>query len=254
MQITLNKRPQLSWIEQQPSKLWVRGSNPLGRAIKIMNKLFIITIFVGVLSSAVLLKAENVYDLFATGKKEEAINVLKNIISTESNSDAKYILGLLYNDASSINLCKIDDFCIDENESNYKKAYKIFLDLYENENDPRAAYAIGEYYDNHWVFWPNYKKAFKYYLFAAERGVPEAQYNVANMYEFGDGVKKDLIQSVRWYLQCNKSSLCGAGKEGIDDLIAELKPDELDYALSLIDETIEEVDIRITAARSIVVR
>ena len=219
-----------------------------------MKKLFIITIFVGVLSSAVLLKAENVYDLFATGKKEEAINVLKNIISTESNSDAKYILGLLYNDASSINLCMIDDFCIDENESNYKKAYEIFLDLYENENDPRAAYAIGEYYDNHWVFWPNYKKAFKYYLFAAERGVPEAQYNVANMYEFGDGVKKDLIQSVRWYLQCNISSLCGAGKEGIDDLIAELKPDELDYALSLIDETIEEVDIRITAARLIVVR
>ena len=219
-----------------------------------MKKLFIITIFVGVLSSAVLLKAENVYDLFATGKKEEAINVLKNIITTESNSDAKYILGLLYNDASSINLCMIDDFCIDENESNYKKAYEIFLDLYENENDPRAAYAIGEYYDNHWVFWPNYKKAFKYYLFAAERGVPEAQYNVANMYEFGDGVKKDLIQSVRWYLQCNISSLCGAGKEGIDDLIAELKPDELDYALSLIDETIEEVDIRITAARLIVVR
>ena len=199
-------------------------------------------------------KSENVYDLFATGKKEEAINVLKNIANNELNTDAKYILGLLYNDASSINLCKIDDFCIDENESNYKKAYEIFLDLYENDNDPRAAYAIGEYYDNHWVFWPNYKKAFKYYLFAAERGVPEAQYNVANMYEFGDGVKQDLVQSVRWYLQCNKSSLCGAGKEGIDDLIAELSSEELDYALSMIDETIEEVDIRITAARSIVVR
>ncbi len=177
-------------------------------------------------------KAENVYDLFATGKKEEAINVLKDIINYESNTDAKYILGLLY----------------------YKKAYEIFLDLYENDNDPRAAYAIGEYYDNHWVFWPNYKKAFKYYLFAAERGVPEAQYNVANMYEFGDGVKKDLVQSVRWYLQCNKSSLCGAGKEGIDDLIAELSPDELDYALSLVQDTIDEVDIRITAARSIVVQ
>ena len=45
------------------------------------------------------------------------------------------------------------------------------------------------------------------------------------------------------------------GRErGIDDLIAELSSEELDYALSLIDETIEEVDIRITAARSIVVR
>ena len=43
-------------------------------------------------------------------------------------------------------------------------------------------------------------------------------------------------------------------KEGIDDLIAELSPDELDYALSLVEDTIDEVDIRITAARSIVVQ
>ena len=217
-----------------------------------MNRIFnLIILFIAfVLSNNV--RAENVYDLFATGNKEEAIQVLRNVIDKESNSDAKYILGLLYNDASSINLCKIDDFCIDENESNYNKAYEIFLDLYENENDPRAAYSIGEYYDNHWVFWPNYKKAFKYYLFAAEGGVPEAQYNVANMYEFGDGVKRDLVQSVRWYLQCNKSSLCGAGKEGIDDLIDQLTPDEYALAESLIDETMKEVDIRITAARSIV--
>ena len=37
------------------------------------------------------------------------------------------------------------------------------------------------------------------------------------------------------------------GKEGIDDLIAELSPDELDYALSLVQDTIDEVDIRITS-------
>ena len=72
------------------------------------------------------------------------------------------------------------------------------------------------------------------------------------MYEFGDGVKRDLVQSVRWYLQCNKSSLCGAGKEGIDDLIEQLSPEEYALAESLIDESIIEVDIRITAARSIV--
>ena len=217
-----------------------------------MSKLSIITILIVFLSSTVLLKAENVYDLFATGKKEEAINVLKDVVNYESNTDAKYILGLLYNDASSINLCKIDDFCIDENESNYNKAYEIFLDLYENENDPRAAYSIGEYYDNHWVFWPNYKKAFKYYLFAAERGVPEAQYNVANMYEFGDGVKKDLTQSVRWYLQCNTTSLCGAGVDGINDLIDQLTGEQYELAKSLVVNNMKEVDIRITTARQVV--
>ena len=38
------------------------------------------------------------------------------------------------------------------------------------------------------------------------------------------------------------------------DLISELSSEELDFALSMIDETIEEVDIRITAARSILVQ
>ena len=195
--------------------------------------------------------SENFYDLFMSGQKKEAVNKLNNLVIS-GDQDAKYIMGLLYNDASTLNLCDIKDFCVSENNSNYDKAYEIFSDLYENENDPRAAYAIGEYYDNHWVFWPNYKKAFKYYLFAAERGVPEAQYNVANMYEFGDGVKKDLIQSVRWYLQCNIASLCGAGVEGIDDLISQLSKEEFLYAKSLIIHDMDEVDIRITASRVIV--
>ena len=195
--------------------------------------------------------SENFYDLFMSGQKKEAVNKLNNLVIS-GDQDAKYIMGLLYNDASTLNLCDIKDFCVSENNSNYEKAYEIFSDLYENENDPRAAYAIGEYYDNHWVFWPNYKKAFKYYLFAAERGVPEAQYNVANMYEFGDGVKIDLIQSVRWYLQCNIASLCGAGIEGIDDLISQLSKEEFAYAKSLIIHDMDEVDIRITASRVIV--
>ena len=32
--IPFTTRPSLSWIEQRPSKAWVKGSNPLGRAIK----------------------------------------------------------------------------------------------------------------------------------------------------------------------------------------------------------------------------
>ena len=195
--------------------------------------------------------SENFYDLFMSGQKKEAVNKLNNLVIS-GDQDAKYIMGLLYNDASTLNLCDIEDFCVSENNSNYDKAFEIFSDLYENENDPRAAYAIGEYYDNHWVFWPNYKKAFKYYLFAAERGVPEAQYNVANMYEFGDGVKIDLIQSVRWYLQCNIASLCGAGVGGIDDLISQLSKEEFAYAKSLIIHDMDEVDIRITASRVLV--
>jgi hypothetical protein len=155
----------------------------------------------------------------------------------------------LYNDSSQLGLCEIDDFCVFKKFSNYRKAKKIFEELYFEENDPRAAYALGEYYDDHPLIITNYKKAAQLYLFAAERGVPEAQYNIANMYERGDGVKKNILQSVRWYLQCNVSSLCAAGQEGIDDLIVQLTKDEFEYAKSLVDLDMKDVDIRITAGR-----
>ena len=136
-----------------------------------------------------------------------------DIVSKRLESPEQYEGYSFSHSSSSINLCQIDDFCLTQSLSNYKKAKQIYLDLYTNHNDPRAAYALAEYYDDHWYFSSNYKKAFKHYLFAAENGVPEAQFNVANMYEFGDGIKKDLVQSVRWYLQCNYTSLCGAGYE-----------------------------------------
>ena len=213
--------------------------------------LYLITIII--FSGNYSLKAETVYDLLISGDREKAIDVLRYQSENENNLDAKYVLGILYTDASSINLCQIDDFCLTQSLSNYKKAKQIYLDLYTNHNDPRAAYALAEYYDDHWYFSSNYKKAFKHYLFAAENGVPEAQFNVANMYEFGDGIKKDLVQSVRWYLQCNYTSLCGAGYEGIDDLISQLSEEEFKYAQSLVNNNLNEVDIRITIARQIVV-
>ena len=189
-----------------------------------------------------------------SGERKEAIKILRNLSSEENNIDAKYILGILYNDASSINLCHIDDFCISNSLSNYKEAKKIFIELYRDHNDPRAAYALGEFNDDHWFFGKNYKSAFKYYLFSAKLGIPEAQYNVANMYELGDGVKKDIVQSVRWYLQCNVSSLCGAGNEGIDDLINKISKEDFEYAQSQVDYDLDEVDIRITVAREIVIK
>ena len=69
------------------------------------------------------------------------------------------------------------------------------------------------------------------------------------MYERGDGIKKDIIQAVRWYLQCNKSSLCGAGELGIEDLIVTLSKEELLLAKSQLIEGLDEIDIRITTVR-----
>ena len=216
-----------------------------------MKKIFLLSLIIfSILHSQI--RAETVYDLLISGEREKGIAILRNLVESENNKDAMYVLGLLYNDASSINLCSIDDFCLGQNFSNYKEAKKIFTQLYEDYNDPRAAYALAEYYDDHWYFSRNYKKAFKYYLFSAEQGVPEAQFNIANMYEHGDGVKKDLTQSVRWYLQCNTTSLCGAGVDGVDDLIDQLTKEQYELAKSLVVNDIKEVDIRITTARLVV--
>ena len=228
-----------------------RFESSRARQIITMKKILILSLFFfSILHPQI--RAETVYDLLISGEREKGITILRDLAENESNKDAMYVLGLLYNDASSINLCSIEDFCLGQNFSNYKEAKKIFTQLYQNHNDPRAAYALGEYYDDHWYFSSNYKKAFNYYLFSAERGVPEAQFNVANMYEHGDGVKKDLIQSVRWYLQCNTTSLCGAGVDGIDDLIDQLTREQYELAKSLVENGIKEVDIRITTARQVV--
>jgi hypothetical protein len=58
-----------------------------------------------------------------------------------------------------------------------------------------------------------------------------------------------LVQSIRWYLQCNKSSLCGAGEEGISDLIEQVSEEDFLKAKSLLVDDLEEIDIRITSVR-----
>ncbi len=205
--------------------------------------LFVFLIFI---SSNV--QANTAYDLYMSGNKAEGIAKWQDE-AKNGNSSAKYVIGMLYNDSAQLGLCEIEDFCVFKKFSNYRKAKKIFEELYSEEGDPRAAYALAEYYDDHPLIITNYKKAAQLYLFAAERGVPEAQYNIANMFERGDGVKKNLIQSVRWYLQCNVSSLCAAGQEGIDDLIIQLTKEEFEYAKSLINYDMKDIDIRITVGR-----
>ena len=55
--------------------------------------------------------ADNFYDLFMQGNKEEAILLLQDQVAS-GNNDANYILALLYNDATTHRLCEIQDFCL----------------------------------------------------------------------------------------------------------------------------------------------
>ncbi|MDA9897148.1 sel1 repeat family protein, partial [Pelagibacterales bacterium] len=107
------------------------------------------------------------------------------------NLDATYALGIVFYDSDVTGLCqRIEDSNCKNNFKSGLKYYKIAHDA----GDVRATYALGEHYD----YFRKYKKAFRFYLTAAEAGVPEAQFNTASMYEHGEGVTQDTVQAVRW--------------------------------------------------------
>ena len=220
MQTILNNNaPVAQGIEQLPSKQWVRGSIPRGRTITI---LLILNLFFLIYSTAS--SAEEPLKLFLGGNEKEAINIWKQE-SKMGDIDASYALGIVFYDSDVTGLCQRiqDSNC----KNNFKSGLKYFK-IAHDAGDVRATYALGEHYD----YFRKYKKAFKFYLKAAEAGVPEAQFNTASMYEHGEGITQDTVQAVRWYLQCNETKLCLQKEEGISDLIDQLTMDDLEFAKS----------------------
>ena len=222
MQIILNNNaPVAQGIEQLPSKQWVRGSIPRGRAITLF---LILNLFFFIYSTAS--SAEEPLKLFMGGNEKEAINIWKQE-SEMGDVDASYALGIVFYDSDVPGLCqRIED---SNCKNNFKSGLKYFK-IAHNAGDVRATYALGEHYD----YFRKYKKAFKFYLQAAEAGVPEAQFNTASMYEHGEGVTQDTVQAVRWYLQCNETKLCLQKEDGISDLIDQLTIEELQFAKSFL--------------------
>ena len=211
--------PVAQGIEQLPSKQWVRGSIPRGRAITLF---LILNLFFLIYSTAS--SAEEPLKLFLGGNEKEAINLWKQK-SEMGDANASYALGIIFYDSDVTGLCqRIED---SNCKNNFKSGLKYFK-IAHDAGDVRATYALGEHYD----YFRKYKKAFKFYLQAAEAGVPEAQFNTASMYEHGEGVTQDTVQAVRWYLQCNETKLCLQKEEGISDLIDQLTIDELKIAKS----------------------
>ena len=228
--ISNNYAPVAQGIEQLPSKQWVRGSIPRGRAITLF---LILNLFFFIYST--VSSAEEPLKLFMGGNEKEAINIWKQE-SEMGDVNASYALGIIFYDSDVTGLCqRIED---SNCKNNFKSGLKYFK-IAHNAGDVRATYALGEHYD----YFRKYKKAFKLYLKAAEAGVPEAQFNAASMYEHGEGVLQDTVQAVRWYLQCNETKLCLQKEDGISDLIEQLTIEELQFAKSFL--VIDQVPLNI---------
>ncbi len=80
----------------------------------------------------------------------------------------------------------------------YKTAFKEFAPLAEQGNAD-AQFNLALMYDNGQGVPQDYKQAVKWYTKAAAQGSGEAQSNLALMYGKGQGVPQDHKQAVKWY-------------------------------------------------------
>jgi hypothetical protein len=98
---------------------------------------------------------------------------------------------------------------------NWKKSETALLMLYSLSKDPRfkreicfeAANSLGYIYYSNRLGRPDYKKAYRFFSFAAENGMIEATYKLFDMFRNGHGVKKDLRRA--WKIISNLHSVIG---------------------------------------------
>ena len=83
-------------------------------------------------------------------------------------------------------------------KENYEKTFTSCKEEAEQGNAD-AQYNLALMYDNGDGTEPDKQKAFYWYTKAAEQGYPKAQYNLAYLYYQGDGIKQDKQKAFYWY-------------------------------------------------------
>ena len=132
---------------------------------------------------------------------------------------------------------------------------KHVLDLWDirqyqadaERGDPQAQVHLGEAYASHWRM----AEANYWYLKAARRGVPEAQYKLAQNYLEGAGVRKDAVEAYAWFsVASTQANLAArnaresllvkltrpeteAGDRRVAELFSLIAPQDLRYGLML---------------------
>ncbi len=84
------------------------------------------------------------------------------------------------------------------NEGNYTNALEILQRLAER-GEPHAQYNLAAMYDAGNGVEENDETAVKWYAVAAEQGIISAAFNLGNMYREGEGVAQSYQDAVHWY-------------------------------------------------------
>ena len=118
-------------------------------------------------------------------------------------------------------------------QGDYRTALKEWKFLAETGSD-RAQFNLAFMYDNGQGVTHNYETAAQWYRAAAEQGHPDAAWNLGMMYTSGQGVPQDYIQAYKWL---SVSALFGdeSGYEdraAISELLTEQQRNEVERWLS----------------------
>ncbi|WP_227502879.1 tetratricopeptide repeat protein [Acinetobacter sp. COS3] len=97
-------------------------------------------------------------------------------------------------------------------QDKYEDAYKIFKQL-ADQGDAKAQNALGNGYQH--GFWGNvdFDNAIYWYNKAIEKNEPHAAYNLASLYEKGNGVKQDFDLAYAYYTLAKEFGLDVAQKK-----------------------------------------
>jgi TPR repeat protein len=105
--------------------------------------------------------------------------------------------------ACLVTLCLATAACADRRadkayrRGDYETAARELRDLARN-GEPRAQYDLALLYDKGQGVPQDDREALKWYTLAAEQGEPRAQYNLGLMYANGQGVQPDLVTAYYW--------------------------------------------------------
>ncbi len=92
-------------------------------------------------------------------------------------------------------------------DCDWKKAEEYLLLLYNQFGDKFACNSLGYIYYSNRLGEPDYEKAFHYFSIAAEDGVTEAQYKLADMYRKGHGTKPDYDRAFKTYSELYENNM-----------------------------------------------
>ena len=100
-------------------------------------------------------------------------------------------------------------------QDKYEDAYKIFKQL-ADQGDAKAQNALGNGYQH--GFWENvdFDNAIYWYNKAIENNEPHAAYNLASLYEKGNGVKQDFDLAYAYYTLAKEFGLDIAQKKLVE--------------------------------------